>query len=122
MNVIGEEHIKGSNLIIIDDMIDTAGTLCSAADVLAEKGAKDIYACATHGVFSANAIDRINKSSLLKVVVTDSINFDNRKISDKIEILSVAELLASAIKRIHEDKSVSPLFLDAESNNILGLE
>ncbi len=123
MNVIGEEKIKGADLIIIDDMIDTAGTLCSAANVLAEKGARKIYACATHGVFSDDALKRIEDSALSEVVVTDSIYFDkNRSNSEKIIILSVADLLAAAIKRIHEDKSVSPLFLDASSSGIMGLE
>jgi len=124
MNIIGENLIPGSNLIILDDMIDTAGTLCSAANVLAERGAKKIYACATHGVFSANALDTINSSALTKVVVTDSIylNEEKRKDAKKVEVLSIASLMADAIRRIHEDKSVSPLFLDAYSNNITVLE
>jgi ribose-phosphate pyrophosphokinase len=123
MNIIGVDQIKGSNLVIIDDMIDTAGTLCSAADILAEKGAKSIYACATHGIFSGEAIDRINKSALTKVVVTDSIYFDKSKNdSSKIEILSVASLLADTIRRIHEDRSVAPLFLDAVKDRLIGLE
>lgn len=124
MNVIGENLIKGNNLIVLDDMIDTAGTLCAAANLLAEKGAKCIYACATHGVFSANAIENINKSALAKVIVTDSIYFDRSKYSDtsKIEVLSVAGLIAEAIKRIHEDRTVSPLFVDVEGDNIIELE
>ena len=123
MNIIGEEQIKGSDLIIIDDMIDTAGTLCSAANILAEKGANEIYACATHGIFSADAIKNINDSALTKVVVTDSIFFDKeKKDSKKIDILSVAHLLSDAIKRIHEDRSVAPLFLDANKDRLIGLE
>jgi ribose-phosphate pyrophosphokinase len=124
MNIIGENLIKDSNLIIIDDMIDTAGTLCEAANVLADRGARDIYACATHGVFSANAIDNINKSALTKVIVTDSIYFseEKRRRSDKIEILSIAGLLAETIDRIHEDKSVAPLFLNADASAIIELE
>ncbi len=123
MNIIGEDQIKGSNLIIIDDMIDTAGTLCSAANILAEKGAKSIYACATHGIFSGEAIKRINDSALTKVVVTDSIYFDKEKNdSSKIEILSVSGLLSDAIRRIHEDRSVAPLFLDAVKDRLIGLE
>jgi len=123
MNIIGEDQIKDADLIIIDDMIDTAGTLCAAANVLHEKGAKNIYACATHGVFSANAMKNINNSFLKKVVVTDSIYFNkNRSDADKIEILSIFSLLADAIERIHKDRSVSPLFLDAESNHLVGLE
>ncbi len=123
MNIIGEDQIKGADLIIIDDMIDTAGTLCSAANVLQEKGARNIFACATHGLFSADAIQNINGSTLSKVVVTDSIYFDkNRTDAYKIEILSISDLLADAIERIHKDRSVSPLFLDAESNHLIGLE
>jgi ribose-phosphate pyrophosphokinase len=123
MNIIGEDYIRGADLIIIDDMIDTGGTLCAAANVLHEKGAKNIYACATHGVFSANAMDNINNSALNKVVVTDSIWFDkNRSDAQKIEILSISDLLADAIDRIHRDRSVAHLFLDAESNNLGGLE
>jgi len=119
MNIIGVEKIKGADLIIIDDMIDTAGTLCAAANALYEKGAKSICACATHGVFSKRAIDNIKKSALTKVIVTDSIYFDkNRDYSDKIEILSISELVADAIGRIHEDRSVSPLFLDVEVNGV----
>jgi len=123
MNIIGEEQIKGSDLIIIDDMIDTAGTLCSAANILAEKGANKIYACATHGIFSADAIKNINDSALTKVVVTDSIFFDKgKKDSKKIDILPIAHLLSDAIKRIHEDRSVAPLFLDAKKDRLIGLE
>lgn len=124
MNIIGENLIKGNNLIVLDDMIDTAGTLCSAANLLAEKGAKGVYACATHGVFSKNAIENINNSALTKVVVTDSIYFDRMKhpSTDKIEVLSISGLLADALRRIHEDRTVSPLFLDADANHIIGLE
>ena len=124
MNIIGENLIKDANLIILDDMIDTAGTLCAAANALAERGARDIYAAATHGVFSANAIDNINKSALTKVIVTDSILVDEEKKrkSDKIEVLSISELMAETIKRVHEDESVAPLFLDADSGSVLELE
>ncbi len=124
MNIIGENLIKDANLIILDDMIDTAGTLCSAADALSEKGARSIFACATHGVFSASALERIEKSSLTKVVVTNSIYLDKsrQQYSEKIEVLSIAGLMADVIMRIHKDESVSPLFLDAESRQIIGLE
>jgi ribose-phosphate pyrophosphokinase len=124
MNIIGENLIKDANLIILDDMIDTAGTLCAAANALAERGARDIYAAATHGVFSANAIDNINKSALTKVIVTDSIFVDEEKKrkSDKIEVLSISGLLAETIKRVHEDESVASLFLDADSGSVIELE
>jgi len=119
MNIIGIDQILGADLVIIDDMIDTAGTLCSAVNVLYEKGAKHIYACATHGVFSANAMENIKNSALTKVIVTDSIYFDkHRDLAGKIEVLSISSLLAEAIRRIHEDKSVSPLFLDIETNGV----
>jgi ribose-phosphate pyrophosphokinase len=104
-------------------MIDTAGTLCSAANILAEKGASAVYACATHGVFSANAIENINKSSLTKVVVTDSIHFSRQgEEAGKVEILSIAGLLADAIERIHEDRSVSHLFVNVEAESTIGLD
>jgi ribose-phosphate pyrophosphokinase len=124
MNIIGENLIKDANLIILDDMIDTAGTLCAAANALAERGAKDIYAASTHGIFSANAIDNINKSALTKVIVTDSIYVDEekRRKSDKIEVLSISGLMAETIKRIHEDESVAPLFLDADTGSVIELE
>ena len=124
MNIIGENLIKDANLIILDDMIDTAGTLCAAANALAERGARDIYAAATHGVFSANAIDNINKSALTKVIVTDSIFVDDEKKrkSDKIEVLSISGLMAETIKRVHEDESVATLFLDADSGSVIELE
>ena len=123
MNIIGEDQIKGAHIIILDDMIDTAGTLCSAANVLAQKGAKSIYACATHGLFSGNAFENINGSALTKVVVTDSIAHDTRdKDARKVEILSISGLLADAIERIHEDRSVSHLFVNVETQDMVGLE
>jgi ribose-phosphate pyrophosphokinase len=123
MNIIGEDQIRGAQIVILDDMIDTAGTLCSAANVLAEKGAGSVYACATHGVFSGSAIQNINNSALTKVVVTDSIHFDKRdKDTGKIEILSISGLLADAIERIHEDRSVSHLFVNVEAEDMVGLD
>jgi ribose-phosphate pyrophosphokinase len=123
MNIIGEDQIKGAQIVILDDMIDTAGTLCSAANVLAEKGAGSVYACATHGIFSGKAIQNINDSALTKVVVTDSIQFDKQeKDTGKIEILSISGLLADAIERIHEDRSVSHLFVNVETENMVGLD
>jgi ribose-phosphate pyrophosphokinase len=123
MNIIGEDQRKGAHIIILDDMIDTAGTLCSAANALAQKGAKSIYACATHGLFSGNAFENINGSALTKVVVTDSIAHDTRdKDARKVEILSISGLLADAIERIHEDRSVSHLFVNVETQDMVGLE
>jgi len=123
MNIIGADQVKGVDLIILDDMVDTAGTLCAAAQALAEKGAKNIYACATHGVFSAAAMENIKNSALTKVVVTDSIYFDKRRDeANKIVVLSIAGLIADTIERIHKDRSVAPLFMDAEKDHLIGLE
>ncbi|SFH81545.1 ribose-phosphate diphosphokinase [Pisciglobus halotolerans] len=108
MNIIG--NVKGQKCILIDDMIDTAGTITLAANALSEAGATEVYACCTHPVLSGPAIERIENSALKKVVVTDSINLPESKLSNKIEQVSVAELMGDAIKRIHENKSVSPLF------------
>jgi ribose-phosphate pyrophosphokinase len=110
MHLIGD--VNGKTAIILDDMIDTAGTLAQAANALKNHGARTIYACATHGVLSGPAIDRINESVLEKVVLTDTIPLsDQGRSCDKLKVLSVAELLAEAIRRIHEDESVSSLFV-----------
>ncbi|MGD0676043.1 MAG: ribose-phosphate pyrophosphokinase [Polyangiaceae bacterium] len=109
MNLIGE--VKGKDCIIIDDIIDTAGTLCGAARALAEKGARRVVACATHGVFSGPAAQRISESPLAEVVVSDSIPLSEAaKGCGKIQQLSIARLLGEAIKRIHSNDSVSSLF------------
>ena len=110
MHLIGD--VKGKSAIILDDMIDTAGTLTQAAQALKNHGAANVYACATHGVLSGPAIDRINASVIEKVVICDTVPLgDKAELSDKIRVLSVAELLAEAIRRIHEDESVSSLFV-----------
>lgn len=110
MHIIGD--VSGETCIIVDDMIDTAGTLCQAAGALQEKGAKEIYACATHAVLSGPALQRITDSCLKEVLVTNSIPCDDKVNScSKLRILSVAELLAEAIRRIHGDESVSSLFV-----------
>jgi len=110
MHLIGD--VKGKIAIILDDMIDTAGTLTQAAQALKDHGASNVYACATHGVLSGPAMDRINASVIEKVVITDTVPLaDKAELSDKIRVLSVAELLAEAIRRIHEDESVSSLFV-----------
>ncbi len=109
MHIIGD--VAGETCIIVDDMIDTAGTLCQAAAALKEKGAKAVYACATHAVLSGPALQRINDSCLEEVVVTNSIPLEEKqKECLKLRVLSVAELLAEAIRRIHDDESVSSLF------------
>lgn len=110
MHLIGD--VKDKTAIILDDMIDTAGTLTQAAKALKEHGAKTIYACATHGVLSGPAIDRINDSDIETVLITDTVPLGEKaQRTAKIAVLGVAELLAEAIRRIHEDESVSSLFV-----------
>lgn len=108
MNVIGD--IEGKNVILIDDIIDTAGTITKAASVLKDFGAKKVYGCATHGVLSGPAIQRIEESELEKFIITDSIPLPESKRSHKIEVVSVANIFAEAIRRIHDNESVSRLF------------
>lgn len=108
MNVIG--NVQDKNLILLDDIIDTGGSITQSVEALKQYGAKDIYACCTHGVFSGNAIERINNSDLKEVVTTDTIPLGDKK-SDKIVVLSVAKFLADAIVRIHQESSVSSLFV-----------
>lgn len=108
MNIIGD--VRDKNLIILDDMIDTAGTLCNAAEALKKFGAKDIYACCTHPVLSGPAIERIQKSDLTEVIVLDTIQLPEEKKIDKIKVLTTAPLFASAIEKIFECESVSVLF------------
>lgn len=108
MNIIG--NVEGKKCILIDDMIDTAGTITLAAQALEDAGATEVYACCTHPVLSGPAIERIEASALKKVIVTDSIQLTEDKMSDKVVQISVSELMGDAIKRIHENKSVSPLF------------
>jgi ribose-phosphate pyrophosphokinase len=109
MHLIGD--VTGKTAIILDDMIDTAGTLTQAALALKEHGATAIFACATHAVLSGPAIERIRNSAIETVVVTDTIPLSQDGMeSGRIMVLSVAELLAEAIRRIHEDESVSSLF------------
>ena len=110
MHVIGD--IAGKDCIIIDDLIDTAGTLCNAAKALKDNGAKRVVACVTHPVLSGPAIDRLAASVLDELVVTNSIPLtDKAKALTKIKVLSVGNLLAEAIKRIHHSDSVSSLFV-----------
>jgi ribose-phosphate pyrophosphokinase len=108
MNVIGE--VRGRRAIIVDDEIDTAGTLIEIVRALEREGVSEIYACATHGVLSDPAVDRIRDSSLLEVVLTDSIPLPAAKRIPKITTLSVAPLIGEAIKRIHRGESVGALF------------
>ena len=108
MNVIGD--VRGKRAIIVDDEIDTAGTLIEIVRALEREGVTEIYACATHGVLSDPAIERIRDSSLREVVLTDSIPLPPPSGSRKITTLSVAPLIGEAIKRIHRGESVGALF------------
>lgn len=108
MNIIGK--VEGKTCILIDDMIDTAGTICHAADALAEAGAVEVYASCTHPVLSGPATDNIQKSAIKKLVVLDTIYLPEERLIDKIEQISIAHLLGDAIVRIHEKRPLSPLF------------
>jgi ribose-phosphate pyrophosphokinase len=108
MNIVG--NIEGKIAILIDDIIDTAGTITLAANALVENGAREVYACCTHPVLSGPAIDRIQNSKIKELVITNSIALPEEKKSDKIINLSVAPLLGEAIIRVHEEQSVSTLF------------
>ncbi len=109
MNIIGD--IKDKICIIVDDMVDTAGTLCNGANALKERGAKEVYACATHGVLSGPAIERINDSVFAELVILDTVCQPEEKKIDKIKFLSVADVFAEAIKRIYNDTSISEIFV-----------
>ncbi|MEE8413784.1 MAG: ribose-phosphate pyrophosphokinase [Dehalococcoidales bacterium] len=108
LNVIGE--VEGKVALIVDDEIDTAGSLVNVVSILLERGAKEVYACATHPVFSGPAIERIASSLVKEVVVTDTIPVTGDKKLDKIKVLSIAPLLGEAINRIHTGQSVGALF------------
>ncbi len=108
MNIMGD--VKGKNVIIVDDIIATAGSLAEAAEAIKNAGALDIYAAITHPILCGPAMERIANSCIKQLIVTDTIDIDNSKLMDKIKVVSVAPLLAEAIKRIHNEQSVSSLF------------
>lgn len=108
MNIIGD--VKDKRVVLVDDMIDTAGTLCNAAQAIMNAGAKEIYACATHGVLSGPAIERLEASPIKEIVILDTVSIPEEKRIDKLTIVPVAPVFAEAIERIYEDKPVSPLF------------
>jgi len=109
MNIIGD--VEGRECFMIDDIVDSAGTLCNASDALIKQGATKVYSYVTHGVLSGKAVERVNNSSLTKLLITDTIEeSDAVKKSDKIEVISISSLLGEAIKRISDEKSVSSLF------------
>lgn len=108
MNIIGK--VEGKTCILIDDMIDTAGTIAHAADALAEARATAVYASCTHPVLSGPALDNIQHSAIEKLIVLDTIDLPSERLIDKIDQISIAELVADAIIRIHEKRPLSPLF------------
>ncbi len=108
MNVVGK--VEGTTCIIVDDMIDTGGTLVKAAETLMEAGAKSVVACCTHAVFSGNAIERLKASQLREVIVSDTIPVPQAEDFPRLTVLSVAPLFGEAIRRIHSDDSISSLF------------
>lgn len=109
MNIIGD--IKGKNVILIDDMIDTAGTIVNGAKVLKEMGAKDVYACCTHGILSGPALERIKDSVIKRLVILDTIYLPEDQTLPNIKSLSVAPYFAEAIRRVYNNESVSKLFV-----------
>jgi ribose-phosphate pyrophosphokinase len=110
VNIIGD--VKGRDCIIVDDLCDTAGTLCAAAQGLTNHGARAVYACVTHGLLSPPALDRIHASTIREIIITDTIPpRPDVRASDKVRVLSVARLLGEAVKRIHMGDSLSTLFI-----------
>lgn len=111
MNIIGD--VKGKTCLMVDDMIDTAGTICQGAEALMKNGAKEVYACCTHGVFSGPAMDRITASPIKELLVLDTIDMpESVKSNPKIKIMSVAKLIAGAITTVFSDSSLSAIYED----------
>ncbi|HEY9031063.1 MAG TPA: ribose-phosphate pyrophosphokinase [Kangiella sp.] len=111
MNIIGD--VSGRDCVIVDDMVDTAGTLCQAAQALKDHGAKSVFAYATHAVLSGNAINNINGSSLDRLVVTNTVPLSKEaQECDRIEILDLAPLMGESIRRVNTEESISTMFLD----------
>ncbi len=109
MNVIGD--VKGKSCVMLDDMIDTAGTICQGAQALVDNGAKEVYACCTHGVLSGPAMERLTASPIKEIVVLDTIDLpENVRKNPKIKVLSVAKLIAKAITSIYSDSSLSVIY------------
>ncbi|MDD5147970.1 MAG: ribose-phosphate pyrophosphokinase [Candidatus ainarchaeum sp.] len=108
-HIIGE--VEGRNCVLFDDMIDTAGTICGVAEAIKKAGAKEIMVCASHGLFSGQALERISKAPISEVIVTDSIPQEaHQKALGKIKVVSIADLVCEAIKRTHQNESISCLF------------
>ncbi len=109
MNIIGD--VEGRNVVMFDDLVTTARTLCQAAKALKHRGANEIYAGVTHGVFCPGSLERIAESPIKEVVVTDTLQHEPGTLSDKVRVRSVSGLLAEAVQRIHEERSLSSLFV-----------
>ncbi|MEJ2493814.1 MAG: ribose-phosphate pyrophosphokinase [Ignavibacteriaceae bacterium] len=108
VNIIGD--VKDKNVLLVDDLIDTAGTIVCAIEALKEKGAKEIYGAITHAILSGEAVKRLDNSKLTKLFVTDSIDYKDKMQSEKIQIISAADLFAEAIRRTYNNESISSLF------------
>jgi ribose-phosphate pyrophosphokinase len=115
MNLIG--NVEGKTCILVDDMVDTAGTLTAAADALKAAGAIDVYAACTHGVLSSNAVEKITNCSLKELIITNTIKQSKEKLVEKVKVLSVGHLLGQGIIRILEDEPLSDLFTYQEEIN-----
>jgi ribose-phosphate pyrophosphokinase len=115
-NVIGGP-IEGKIALMFDDMISTAGSICGAAEVIQRWGARQIHVAATHGVFADRAIERLRNAPIDSIVVTDSIPIGPEKLLPNMTVLTVAGILGEAIRRIHQHKSISTMFSEAEQNN-----
>lgn len=111
MNIVGD--VSGKTCLMVDDMIDTAGTICQGAEALIKNGAKEVYACCTHGVLSGPALERLMASPIKEVAVLDTIDLaDKLGACPKLKVLSVAKLFASAITKIYSDSSLSTIYED----------
>jgi ribose-phosphate pyrophosphokinase len=110
LTVIGAEFVEGRRCVLIDDIIDTAGTVCAAAELLVASGASEVWAAATHGVLSDPAIDRLKNSAISRVILTNTLPIGPEKRIDNLEVLSIAPLIADAIDAVFEDTSVSKIF------------
>ena len=109
MHIVGD--VAGKTAVLVDDMIDTAGTICTAANILMEGGAKEVYACATHAVLSGPACERLNDSPFKEIIVTDTIPLGEHAAQcEKLRVASIAGVLAKSIRNIHDGSSVSALF------------
>jgi ribose-phosphate pyrophosphokinase len=113
MSVIGD--VLGKNVVIVDDMVDTAGSIKAGAEILKKNGAKDVYVLATHAPLSGPAIERINESQIREVILTDTIPLNGKKCA-KIKVISVAKLLAEAIRRAHTNEPMSEPFKFSQTN------